>query len=189
MDEVKGELLERYKVLPALNSRLAEAENQNKELREKNKQLEMKLGTMQVSGCGCRCSVSLLEPSGLADPVCVCVCEQKLLSSHSEKLMDVELELRPMRLLRDELENLKGTLENLRSRVSSLEGAGRGSSGTTSHTLGQYRGEGRRRALFLLRGRFSACIGGVSVVIQGVCLKLYRGRVSACVGGVSNCIG
>lgn len=67
----------------------------------------------------------------------VSVCKQKLLSSHSEKLLDVELELRPLRLLRDELENLKGTLENLRSRVSSLEGAGRGSSGTTSHTLGQ----------------------------------------------------
>lgn len=115
VEEVKGELLERYKVLPALNSRLAEAENQNKELREKNKQLEIKLGTMQ-----------------------------KLLSSHSEKLLDVELELRPLRLLRDELENLKGTLENLRSRVSSLEGTGRGSSGTTSHTLASLEQQAKR---------------------------------------------
>lgn len=115
VDEVKGELQERYKVLPALSSRLAEVENQNKELREKNKQLEMKLGTMQ-----------------------------KLLSSHSEKLLDVELELRPLRLLRDELENLKGTLENLRSRVSSLEGPGRGSSGTTTHTLASLEQQAKR---------------------------------------------
>lgn len=69
VDEVKGELLERYKVLPALNSRLAEAENQNKELREKNKQLEMKLGTMQVSG-SCS-SVSSLDRSVVADCECL----------------------------------------------------------------------------------------------------------------------
>lgn len=72
VDEVKGELMERYKVLPALSSRLAEVESQNKELREKNKQLEMKLGTMQVSGCCC--SVSSQEPSGLTDSACVCGC-------------------------------------------------------------------------------------------------------------------
>lgn len=48
VDDVKGELLERYKVLPALNSRLSELENQNDELREKNRQMEQKLATMQV---------------------------------------------------------------------------------------------------------------------------------------------
>lgn len=41
--------MERYKVLPALSSRLSELENQNEELREKNRQMEQKLATMQVS--------------------------------------------------------------------------------------------------------------------------------------------
>lgn len=45
---MKGELMERYKVLPALSSRLSELENQNEELREKNRQMEQKLATMQV---------------------------------------------------------------------------------------------------------------------------------------------
>lgn len=40
--------MERYKVLPALSSRLSELENQNEELREKNRQIEQKLATMQV---------------------------------------------------------------------------------------------------------------------------------------------
>lgn len=48
MDDVKGELLERYKVLPALSSRLSDLESQNDELREKNRQMEQKLATMQV---------------------------------------------------------------------------------------------------------------------------------------------
>lgn len=48
VDDVKGELLERYKVLPALSSRLSDLENQNDELREKNRQMEQKLATMQV---------------------------------------------------------------------------------------------------------------------------------------------
>lgn len=48
VDDVKGELLERYKVLPALSSRLSELENQNDELREKNRQMEQKLAAMQV---------------------------------------------------------------------------------------------------------------------------------------------
>lgn len=48
VEDVKGELLERYKVLPALSSRLSELENQNDELREKNRQMEQKLATMQV---------------------------------------------------------------------------------------------------------------------------------------------
>lgn len=48
MEDVKIELLERYKVLPALSSRLSELENQNDELREKNRQMEQKLAAMQV---------------------------------------------------------------------------------------------------------------------------------------------
>lgn len=35
-------------MLPALSSRLSELENQNDELREKNRQMEQKLATMQV---------------------------------------------------------------------------------------------------------------------------------------------
>ncbi|XP_008294917.1 TNF receptor-associated factor 3 isoform X2 [Stegastes partitus] len=106
VEDVKGELLERYKVLPALSSRLSELENQNEELREKNRQMEQKLATMQ-----------------------------KLMSSHSEKLLEVELELRSLRLLRDEVENLRGTLENVRTRLSALEQGGRSGSGSTTHTL------------------------------------------------------
>lgn len=48
MEDVKGELLERYKLLPGLSGRLSELENQNDELREKNRQMEQKLATMQV---------------------------------------------------------------------------------------------------------------------------------------------
>lgn len=50
LDDVKGELLERFKVLPVLSSRVAELESSNDELREKNRQTEQKLGTMQVTG-------------------------------------------------------------------------------------------------------------------------------------------
>lgn len=48
LDDVKGELLERFKVLPVLSSRVSELESNNDELREKNRQMEQKLGTMQV---------------------------------------------------------------------------------------------------------------------------------------------
>lgn len=48
VEDVKEELVERYKVLPALSSRLSELENQNNELRDKNRQTEQKLVTMQV---------------------------------------------------------------------------------------------------------------------------------------------
>ena len=48
VEDVKGELLERYKVLPGLSSRLAELEAHYEEMREKNRQLEQKLVTMQV---------------------------------------------------------------------------------------------------------------------------------------------
>uniref|UniRef100_A0A4W6FDH2 TNF receptor-associated factor n=1 Tax=Lates calcarifer TaxID=8187 RepID=A0A4W6FDH2_LATCA len=106
VEDVKGELLERYKVLPALSSRLSELENQNDELRDKNRQMEQKLATMQ-----------------------------KLMSSHSEKLLEVELELRSLRLLRDEVENLRGTLENVRTRLNALEQGGRSGTGSTTHTL------------------------------------------------------
>uniref|UniRef100_A0A8C6L122 TNF receptor-associated factor n=1 Tax=Nothobranchius furzeri TaxID=105023 RepID=A0A8C6L122_NOTFU len=105
VEDVKEELMERYKVLPALSSRLSELETQNEELREKNRQLEQKLATMQ-----------------------------KLMSSHSEKLLELELELRSLRLLREEMENLRGTLENVRTRLSALEQGGRCGAGST-HTL------------------------------------------------------
>ncbi|XP_037341754.1 TNF receptor-associated factor 3 isoform X1 [Pungitius pungitius] len=106
VEDMKGELLERYKVLPALSTRLSELENQSDELREKNRQVEQKLATMQ-----------------------------KLMSSHSEKLLEVELELRSLRGLRDEVENLRGTLENVRTRLNTLEQGGRSGTGSTTHTL------------------------------------------------------
>lgn len=59
------------------------------------------------------------------------------MSSHSEKLLEVELELRSLRVLRDEVENLRGTLENVRTRLNALEQGGRGGTGSTTHTLGQ----------------------------------------------------
>lgn len=49
VDDVKADLMERYKVLPALSSRLSDLENQNDELKDKNRQLEQKLAAMQVS--------------------------------------------------------------------------------------------------------------------------------------------
>lgn len=51
--------------------------------------------------------------------------------------MELELELRSLRMLRDEVENLRGTLENVRTRLCALEQGGRSASGST-HTLGQY---------------------------------------------------
>lgn len=59
------------------------------------------------------------------------------MSSHSEKLLEVELELRSLRVLRDEVENLRGTLENVRTRLNALEQGGRSGTGSTTHTLGQ----------------------------------------------------
>lgn len=58
------------------------------------------------------------------------------MSSHSEKLLELELELRSLRGLRDEVENLRGALESVRTRLNTLEQGGRGGSGST-HTLGQ----------------------------------------------------
>lgn len=48
VEEVKGELMERYKVLPALSTRLSDLESQTDELRERNRQMEQKLAAMQV---------------------------------------------------------------------------------------------------------------------------------------------
>ncbi|XP_013877582.1 TNF receptor-associated factor 3 isoform X3 [Austrofundulus limnaeus] len=105
VEDVKEELVERYKVLPALSSRLSELENQNNELRDKNRQTEQKLVTMQ-----------------------------KLMSSHSEKLLELELELRSLRALRDEVESLRGALDGVRTRLGTLEQGGRCGTGST-HTL------------------------------------------------------
>ncbi|XP_048047439.1 TNF receptor-associated factor 3 isoform X1 [Megalobrama amblycephala] len=109
VEDVKSELMERYKVLPSLSSRLAEVETQYEEMREKNRQLEQKLVSMQM-----------------------------LMSSHSEKLLEVEMELRelrPLRSMREEVEALRGSVESMRSVVSSLD-SGRVGSGSGSHTLG-----------------------------------------------------
>lgn len=56
MEDVKNELLERYKVLPSLSSRLTEVEEQYKDMREKYRQVEQKLSSMQVR------NISLLSP-------------------------------------------------------------------------------------------------------------------------------
>ncbi|KAG7237123.1 hypothetical protein INR49_032785 [Caranx melampygus] len=60
---------------------------------------------------------------------------QKLMSSHSEKLLEVELELRSLRLLREDVDELRGTLESVRTRLSALEQGGRSGTGSTTHTL------------------------------------------------------
>ncbi|KAG7465888.1 hypothetical protein MATL_G00158520 [Megalops atlanticus] len=106
VEDVKGEVQERYKVLPSLNARLMEAESRQEEMREKCRQMEQKLASMQ-----------------------------KLMSSHSEKLLEVELELRALRAAREEVEVLRGAVENIRSRVTALEG-GRGTVNAGTHTLG-----------------------------------------------------
>lgn len=59
------------------------------------------------------------------------------MSSHSEKLLEVEMEIRSLRVLRDELENLRGSLESVRTRLNALEQGGRTGTGSTTHTLGK----------------------------------------------------
>ncbi|XP_060736207.1 TNF receptor-associated factor 3 [Tachysurus vachellii] len=106
VEDVKNELLERYAVLPGLSSRLTEVEEQYKEMREKYRQVEQKLSSMQ-----------------------------KLMSAHSEKLLEVEMELRDLRSLRamrEDMEALRGAVESMRSVVASLDTV-RSSPG--SHTL------------------------------------------------------
>ncbi|XP_054913055.1 TNF receptor-associated factor 3 [Poeciliopsis prolifica] len=105
VDNVKEELMERCKVLPALNSRLSELESHNEELREKNRQMEQKLANLQ-----------------------------KMMSSHSETLMALEMELGSLRRLREEVETLRGTVDNVRTRLATLEQGGRSGSGST-HTF------------------------------------------------------
>ncbi|TRY59652.1 hypothetical protein DNTS_027395 [Danionella cerebrum] len=97
VEDVKSELVERYKVLPGLSSRLAEVERQHEEMKEKNRQLEQKVLSVQ-----------------------------KLMSAHSEKLLEVELELRelrPLRAMREEVEALRDSVESMRSVVSSMDSA------------------------------------------------------------------
>lgn len=110
VEELRSEVTERYSVLPGLSARLSETEAQSEDLRERGRQSEHKINNIQ-----------------------------KLLSSHSEKLLELELELRSLRSLRDDvenvrstMENLRSTVENLRSRVSAVE-AGRGSG--QAHTI------------------------------------------------------
>ncbi|XP_026856119.1 TNF receptor-associated factor 3 isoform X1 [Electrophorus electricus] len=106
VENVKSELLERYKVLPSLSTRLTEVDGQYEELREKYRQLEQKLATMQ-----------------------------KLMSTHSEKLLEVEMELRelrPLRAMREEVEALRGAVESMRSVVASLDST---RTGPGTHTL------------------------------------------------------
>lgn len=62
-----------------------------------------------------------------------------LMSAHSEKLLEVEMELRelrPLRAMREEVEALRGSVESMRSVVSSLD-SGRVGSASGSHTLGK----------------------------------------------------
>lgn len=60
---------------------------------------------------------------------------QKVMSAHSEKLLEVELELRALASLRDELEKVRLSLDAVRSRLGALEQGGRSAAGTV--TLGQ----------------------------------------------------
>ncbi|KAK1160712.1 TNF receptor-associated factor 3-like isoform X1 [Acipenser oxyrinchus oxyrinchus] len=107
MEDVKTELQERYKVLPSLNTRIIELENRYEEVREKSKEMEQKISNVQ-----------------------------KLLGSHSEKVMEMEMELRLLRQAKDDVETLKSTVESIRSRVAVLEGSGRGGGGAGTHALG-----------------------------------------------------
>lgn len=100
VEDMREELVERSKVLPGLSSRLSEVEKLQDELRDKNRQMEQKIVTMQ-----------------------------KLMSSQSEKLLEVELELRLLRPLREEVGELKGMLDNLRAGLALLE---RGPAATAS---------------------------------------------------------
>lgn len=60
---------------------------------------------------------------------------QKLMSAHSEKLLEIELrELQPLRLMREEVEALRGAVENMRSVVASLDSV---RTGPGTHTLSE----------------------------------------------------
>ncbi|CAL9686722.1 unnamed protein product [Knipowitschia caucasica] len=96
VEDLRAEMSERFQVLPGLSSRLSEAEAHNEDLRERFRQSDQKMSTIQ-----------------------------NLLSSHSEKLLELELELRSVRSLRDEV-------EALRTRVTALE---QNRSSAPSHAL------------------------------------------------------
>ncbi|KAJ8287373.1 hypothetical protein COCON_G00000320 [Conger conger] len=106
VEDIKGDLQERYKVLPGLNARLMEVETRQEEMREKSRQVEQKLTNMQ-----------------------------KQLSSHSEKLMELEMEVRSLRVVREEVDTLRGAVESIRTRVTALEG-GRGPPNPGTHAYG-----------------------------------------------------
>lgn len=57
------------------------------------------------------------------------------MSTHSEKLLEVEIELRelrPLRAMREEVEALRGAVESMRSVVASLDSV---RTGPGTHTL------------------------------------------------------
>ncbi|XP_051942102.1 TNF receptor-associated factor 3 [Hippocampus zosterae] len=103
VEEVKAELLDKCKAVPVVSSRLCEAEKHNGELRDKHRHLEQKVASMQ-----------------------------KVMSAHSEKLLEVELELRALASLRDELEKVRLSLDAVRSRLGALEQGGRSAAGTVT---------------------------------------------------------
>ncbi|XP_061553399.1 TNF receptor-associated factor 3 isoform X1 [Phycodurus eques] len=101
VEEVKCELLDKCKSVPLVSSRLCEAEKQNSELRDKHRHMEQKVASMQ-----------------------------KVMSAHSEKLLEAELELRSLASLRDELDKVRLSLDAVRARLGALEQGGRSGTGT-----------------------------------------------------------
>ncbi|XP_061699550.1 TNF receptor-associated factor 3 [Syngnathoides biaculeatus] len=101
VDEVKAELLDKCKSVPLVTSRLCEAEKHNGELRDKHRHVEQKVASMQ-----------------------------KVMSAHSEKLLEAELELRSLASLRDELDKVRLSLDAVRGRLGALEQGGRSGAGT-----------------------------------------------------------
>ncbi|KAJ0009167.1 hypothetical protein NQD34_016582 [Periophthalmus magnuspinnatus] len=97
VEDLRVEVSDRFLSLPGLSSRLSETEVHTEDLRERSRQSEHKLTTVQ-----------------------------KLLSAHSEKLLELEMEFRSVRSLRDEV-------ENLRTRITALEQTRTGAG--TSHAL------------------------------------------------------
>ncbi|XP_077420823.1 TNF receptor-associated factor 3 [Vanacampus margaritifer] len=103
VEEVKGELLDKCKAVPVVTSRLCEAEKHNSELRDKHRHVEQKVASMQ-----------------------------KVMSAHSEKLLEVELELRSLASLRDELDKVRASLDAVRTRLGALEQGGRAAAGAVT---------------------------------------------------------
>ncbi|XP_019733384.1 TNF receptor-associated factor 3 isoform X2 [Hippocampus comes] len=103
VEEVKGELLDKCKAVPLVSSRLCEAEKHNGELRDKHRHMEQKVASMQ-----------------------------KVMSAHSEKLLEIELGLRALASLPEELEKVRLSLDAVRSRLGALEQGGRSAAGTVT---------------------------------------------------------